>query len=399
MRQFSGSDIFSATLGNLKNFSFFKKISNWFMPFSADNQEIKAGLEQSIKPELAEKFLKIFQKASYFCNSDKFSFCLHIPEIASPMRNTAVNMIISEIEGAQEVISDEFEKTKNQDIVVRYIQDLYRFFNFNNNFSGYKNIFKLDIGLHKADIFKNLNNYNQLVRSSAELLMSQKMSFHAALTFEKAIKNGLNEPEVYEKAGFSFQKTKNFEKALKNYKKAEYFDRNKKWLYKKIGFTNLKMQNYKQALEYYKKAEIEDADDIATQTFIGRCYLELGKFEDALKNFFKADFFKPDNVKIMRSISFCSYKLEKYKQAEKYALKCTEKEPHKFDFFLLGNISWLNKNKTEAIQFYTTAMSEFKTFLEFKTEFWEFKNFLLEHNISEFDYDLMVDYLQMKFYK
>ncbi|MEA3451749.1 MAG: hypothetical protein U9Q83_07575, partial [Bacteroidota bacterium] len=303
-----------------------------------------------------------------------------------------------EIEGAQEVISDEFEKTKNQDIIVRYIQDLYRFFNFNNNFLGYKNIFKLDIGLHKCEIFKILNNYNQLVRSSAELLMSQNMSYHASLTFEKAIKNGLNEAEVYEKAGFSFQKTKNFEKALKNYKKAEYFDRNKKWLFKKIGFTNLKMQNYKQALEYYKKAEIEDADDIATQSFIGRCYLELGKFNEALKNFFKADFFKPDNVKIMRSISFCSYKVEKYEQAEKYALKCIEKEPHKFDFFLMGNINWIKNNKTEAIKFYTTAMSEFKTFAEFKTEFFEFKKFLIEHNISEFNYDLMLDYLQMKFY-
>lgn len=401
MRQFSGSDIFSATLGNLKNFSFFKKISNWFIPFTSDNPEVISVLKQNLDDELTDNFLEVFEKAFYFCNSDKFSFCLHIPDIAEPMRKTAIQMIISEIQSAQEIMGDNMaDKSKKigQDIIVRYIQDLYRFYNFNNNFTGFKNIFKLDTGIHKTNIFTHLSNFNNIIRNSAELLFSQKMFYYAAQTFEKAIENGVNEPEVYEKTAFSFQKTNNYSKALDYYKKAEFFDQNKKWLYKKIGFTYLKIKDFKNALDYYLKAEAEDSDDIATQSFIGRCYTELGNFNEALKYFFKADFFKPDNIKTMRSIEYCSYKTGKFDQAVKYAFKCVEIEPYKFDFFIIGNVLWIQNKKTEAIQYYITAMSEFDNFNEFKIEFSEFKKFLLEHNISEFDYNLMLDYLEMKFY-
>ncbi len=401
-RQFDGSDIFSATLGNLKNFSFFQKISNWFLPFKSDNIEIRQKLSNSLDEKTAEKFLQSFEKASYFCNSDKFSFCLHIPDISPQMRNTAVNMLINEIEAAEEMIKDEKitnDFKVNKDIITRYIQDLYRFYNFNSNFKGYPNIFKLDLSIHNSEILNYFDNKEHILRSTAELFFSKKFFVEAAQAFEKAVNFGLNEADVYEKLAFSYQKIKKFDKALNYYKKAELFDRNKKWLFKKIGFTSLKTSNFQQALDYYKKAETEDPEDIAIQTFIGKCFLAKEDYEQALKYYFKADFYKPNNVKTMRSIAFASLKLGKFEQATKYALKCIDKKGAKFDFFLLGNINWINNNKKEAILYYKTAMSEFDSFDKFRDDFLIDKKFLMDKNISETDISLMIDYLEMIFYK
>ncbi len=400
MRQFNGSDVFSATLGNLKNFDFFYKISNWFLPFSENNEEVKQRLYPVLGEELAEKFLQTFSKASYFCNSDKFSFCLHIPEIQEAMRETSVKLIIAEVEGAEQMLKEDAsndELRKIRDIIVRYIQDLYRFFNFNNIFKGFSNLFKYDIGVHKNNILGGYKKYNEIVRAGAELYLKQKMFYNAALAFEKAVEYGANEQEVYEKAGFCWQKLGVFDKSLEQYKKAELFGEKKKWLYKKIAFSYLKIKKYKEALEYYQKAELEDAEDTTIQSYIGKCFMYLGDYDKALKYFFKVDFFKPNKVKTMRSISYCLFMLKKYEQAEKYAQKCIDKEPNSFDFFLLGNLNWVKGEKSEAIDFYITAMSEYPNLEGFINEFNEHKVFLQENNISEIDIMLMTDFLTKKY--
>lgn len=402
MRQFDGSDIFSATLGNLKNFDFFRIASNWFTPFSADNPQIAMHLQDKLKDDTLKDFLSAFENASYFCNSDKFSFCLHIPDIAPPMRETAVKMLISEIGGAQEFLSEDGSAEKfdyYKSLITRYVQDLYRFYNFNNNFKGFKNIFKLDIGIHKSTIFENIPNYKNIVRSSAELAFSQKFFSEAIVLFEKSVELGENEADIYEKIGFSYQKLKNFESALENYKKSELFDKKKKWLFKKIGFANIKLNNYEEALEYYKKAELEDSEDLATLMFIGRCNIALGNYEEALKSYFKVDFFKPDEPKVMRSVALCSLMTEKYDQSEKYLLKTIEVEPTKFDFLNLGNLFWIKNDKKEAISYYITAINEYKKFDEFKKNFTENQHSLTKMAISDFDIKLMLDYLEMKYYE
>ncbi len=400
-RQFDGSDIFSATLGNLKNFSFFQKISNWFLPFSSENQEVVSRLSSVLSPEKTQKFLSSFEKASYFCNSDKYSFCLHIPDIAGPMRETAVNMLMMEIDSAEEMLADDNENNdfkQNKDIITRYIQDLYRFFNFNNNFKGFKNIFKLNLSIHNTEVLQYFENKEDILRSTAELLFSKKFFAEASQAFQTAVSIGINEPDVYEKLAFSLQKNKKFDTALEYYLKAELFEQNKKWLYQKIGFTSLKTGKYQQALDYYKRAEELDNENITIQTFIGRCYIELENFEEALKYYFKADFFKPNNLKTMRSIAYASFKLKKYEQAVKYANKCIEIKGEKFDFFLIGDIYWVQNDKKEAIEYYKTAMSEFDNFTDFKDEFLLSKDLFLENNISEIDINLMVDTLEMKYY-
>ena len=399
-QQFNGSDIFSATLGNLKNFSFFKKASNWFTPFSAENEEIITEIKGKVNDEVLDKFLTTFEKASYFCNSDKYSFCLHIPDIAPQMRDAAMNMLIAEIEGTQEMMSEDnsfstFDETKS--IIIRYVQDIYRFYNFNNNFIGFDNIFKQNIGLHRSDIFKNIENYSNIVRSCAEVSFSQKFFNDAILLFEKAIESGQNEADIYEKTAFSYQKTKNYTKALENYKKAELFDQNKKWLFKKIGFALTKLNNYSEAIQYYQKAENEDKDDLATLMFIGRCNLALEKYDEAKKNYFKVDFFDPDNPKVLRSIALCSMELGDYEQSEKYLLKTIELAPTSFDFINLGNLFWIKDDKKEAIQYYITASNENKKFSNFKKDFYDNSEILKEHKILDFDIKLMLDYLEMRF--
>ena len=401
MRQFSGSDVFSATLGGMKDFPFFTKISNWFMPFYAQNLEVKTAIEQSIDTDLANKFLSVFEKANYFCNSDKYSFCFHLPELPAPMRSGTLKLLIDEIEAATEMIKEDNLADDNNVLVISYIQDLYRFFNFNKFFTGLTNIFNLNIGIHRDNVLPVLSNYDDILRASAELYFSQKLYKEAAESFEKIINTGRSSADIFEKAAFSYQKQKNFAKALDLYKKAELFDENKKWLFKKIGFCNLKLMNYQEALKFYQEAAKIDPDDLSILAKIARCQTELGYFKDALNNYFKIDYYKPNNVKTMRSIAYCAYKLEKFEQAKNYANRCISAESHRFDFFILGNIAWVENDIKEAIAYYQTAMFDDNKmkFQDFLAEFREYWQFLKDHNIDDFQIQLMVDYLQKLYYQ
>ncbi len=396
MRQFDGSDIFSATLGNLKNFTFFQKISSWFLPFYKDNQDIINFIGNAVEEETLYKFLETFEKATYFCNSDKYSFCMHLPDIAAPMRKNALGMLIAEIEGASDLISEQktsplYDLQKNN--VTRYIQDLYRFYNFNKNFSGFQNIFKLDLTINKSEIFNTLENYLSILRSSAELSFSKKFYVESAEMFELITKINPDNVDIFEKAGFAYQKTEEYHKALDFYTKAEIFEHDKKWLNKKIAYCYLQLENIQKALEYYSKAEKEDTEDLSIQTFIGYCLLELNDYEKAIKHFFKIDFYKPDDAKTLRNIGICSLKLNKIEQAEKYLSKAVEKDPKPLDFIYLAIIHWIRNNFQDAILFFKTAINEYKTYKEFLKVFREQSYILIDNNISEFDIILLLNYL------
>lgn len=399
-RQFEGSDIFSATLGSLKQFSFFNQISNWFIPFSSENKELTDVLKIYLEPEIMEKFLNAFEKATYFCNSDKYSFSLYLQSVPPSLRNHTVDLLINEIDAAQEMIVSESQdnnlRTK-RDIIVQYIQDIYRFYNFNHSITGFENLFDKEITPLNTHLIEYFDNKLSIIEKSAELLFEIEHYKEAIVVYSKAIQLNINKSQIYEKIGFCYQKESDLLKAIDYYKKAELFDQNKSWLYSKLAFCYFKTIQYENAMEYYKKLQELKPENINAQFQVGRCLMELRRFDEALKIMFKIDYYKPNDLSTMRYIEYCSFYLGKFEQAKKYAQKCIDIEPEATDFFIMGNIYWIEKNKAEAINYYLSALAEYDTYIDFSTLFREHEKMLLDNGITKFDIRLMFDYLYTKF--
>ncbi|NJM15213.1 MAG: hypothetical protein HC896_07395 [Bacteroidales bacterium] len=82
--QIEGADVFMSAFAMLKQFSFFNKISNWFLPFYKENRVLSEALEGAKKSVDTQLFRNGLERSHVLCNSDKYSFCLnirHMPEV------------------------------------------------------------------------------------------------------------------------------------------------------------------------------------------------------------------------------------------------------------------------------------------------------------------------------
>lgn len=395
MQQFEGADIYSPTLGKMKNFSFFNDISNWLKPFSAEIPEVVNSFS-SLDPEVRDEFVSIIAQSNMFCDSDKYSFCFHFSELPSMLQENVAKIMIEQLSTADELGQANYNKQdKMRPLIVRYFQDLYRFFNFNSIKTGFENIFDSKFGIHNNEFFEESDAFVNILKNGAELYMKQKMYLPAALTFEKILKKTSN-IEILEKAGYCYQKIKLYNRALDFYTKAELIEGTKKWLVKKLAFCNMKLKKYDKAIEYYKVAEQLAQEDISIQVNFGACYIYTEQYDEALKCFFKADYYKPDNIRNLRSIAFCYFKTGKYDEAVKYAEKCIAKEGDKVDFFIVGSIKWINDDFKEAFEYYLTAMNFYKNILKFFEDFKEYFDFLRNNKINDIDISLMTELLIKK---
>lgn len=392
--QMEGSDVFMSAFGRLKHFPFFNRISNWFIPFYKENEDINqalaSGEEVNIYP-LIEKL----ESSYYMCNSDKYSFCFNLQYIPDEQKNTMMQMFNEEMEQMNEIGEDEeiltgFARTKS--IYTQYLQDLYRFFKLHPLKNEVDDLFE-----YKLDIY-NTHFYNQIVankkirRNIAEFYFERNHFEEAVEVFQNLDEEERNKAEILEKIAYSYQRLGDYQHALDYYLKADLFDTNKAWLTKKIALSYRYLNKPEKALEYYKIAENMEPDNLYIQAYIGHSLFQLHRYEEALKYYFKVEYLAPENAKIRRPIAWCSFMLEKFETAENYLHKLLEKESNYFDYVTLGHVYWSMGETEKAENSYKQAvLHENGDFEKFSEAFLEDRYHLESQGIDPLDINLMLD--------
>ena len=397
--QLDGADVFLSAFAMLKQFDFFNKISNWFLPFYKENGIIKDSLE-NIKENLdVDLFTEGLEKTSFMCNSDKYSFCLNVKHLPSPQKSMMTELFNMELKAMNEMKEDDELiniSASNKAIITQYFQDLYRFYKLHPWKNDFDDIFNLNIEIYLAEFFQILVEDNSIFRNIGEFFFEKNYYKEALGIFLNCQVQKENSHELYEKIAFSYQQTGEFQKALDYYHKAEYLGKNKEWLYNKIALCYRKIKNYNKAVEYYLEAEKIKPDDMQIQALLGHTYMELEDFETALKYYFKVEYHDPDNLRIQRPIAWCYFILGKLEKARKYLRKTISKEGNKNDYMNLGHIEWSLGNKKDAIESYRQSIGKSNHDYEWFTRvFDEDKKYLLKNGIHPFDTVLMLDYLKI----
>lgn len=398
--QMDGNDVFMATFAKLKNFPFFNRLSNWFLPFYKGNSTAEEALKDENAFENPSQFIEAIANSHYMCNSDKYSFCLNMQYLPDQQKQMMSQMLQAEFEQMKEVSDDEAmvdQSGKTRKIITQYIQDLYRFFKLHSMRGKLDDIFSYRMDYYNKDFYPLIVKQTQITRNIAEYYFAQKHFDKATEIFEKLIpeEDAENLQEIFEKLGYAYEKQEQFLPAIDYYKKAELFENNRLWNQKKIANCYRMLGQQQESINYYEQAEKLAPEDIYVKVHLGHTYLDMENYERAMEYYHKAERIAPGNYNIWRPISWCAFAIGKFEQAEHYLNRLMEHETTRYDYINAGHIAFCRGEREKAANLYLKSIearnNDMKEFLEaFKDD----KKHLLNHGITEDDIALLLDYVR-----
>jgi tetratricopeptide (TPR) repeat protein len=390
--QLEGADVYMSTFSLLKNFSFFSETANWFLPFDTGYSTINELFETDDKT-----LISAFVSNSLMCNSDKYSFCLSILKMPEAQQSMLKHSFKMESEQLDELSKDEAILTPDlvsKNLSKQYIQDLFRFFKLNPHHSDFSDMFSFSLKMHRSYLFVTLANYSDIQSKTAEYYFAKNHYAQALELFEDIQFKVTPSASLYQKTGYMYQQTSQFQKALDAYLKADIIQPDDLWTIRKIALCYRLSGNFEKSLEFYQQANSIQPDQIKILMQIGRCYIELGKFKEALNIYFKIDSLEEDNVKVWRAISWCSFVLGNIQQADYYLKKLLDNEPTAHDYLIAAHIALCRRKISESIVLYRESLNLQQNNRDlFLEAFNDDKSFLIKNGVDPDEIPLLLDSL------
>lgn len=334
--QLQGGDVFISTFSKLKSFPFFNTLSNWFLPYH-DNTSITKNAFGDKKHPLTS----LFSVMPILCDSDKYSMLLYLASAPESQRNMLFQQFDAQREQLQELQSEEAQSVikMRDNIVNRYIQDLYRFFKLFSRRREFMSIFDTDIKLTDVECLKPYISDTSTLSVIAEFYFKNGFYEDAIKYYRDMISNRDADPHVYQKIAFAQQSLGKLRDALKSYSRYELVDNADTWNTKQMAQCYRSMHNYDMAIEYYNKALELSPQSVNLCLNLGHCYLDKGEYDNALQQYYKADFMPKAKHRAWRPIAWCSLLTGKHEQAVNYYEKIiNEDTPSSQDYLNYGHV-------------------------------------------------------------
>lgn len=388
--QLEGADVYMSTFAMLKSFPFFSETANWLLPFDPDNTAVHALFSKEEKNILAA-----FVGTQVMCNSDLYSFCLSILQMPEPQRDMMKQSFKMESEQLDEMKKDEamlMPDIVSKNISKQYIQDLFRFFKLYPKRNDFTDMFDFSLKMHKTYLFNILSANSDLKAQIAEYYFSKKLYVEALDLYEEILEETEPTAALYQKIGYSYQKTSQLENALSAYNKADMIQPDDLWTIKKIALCYRLTGNFDKALEFYKHVDFLKPNQPATLMQIANCYLRNKKYKDALNIYYKLEAEDNDNIKILRAISWTLFASGNIEKADYYIQKILSDRPAAHDYLNAGHIAYCQHQKKTAVGYYKQSLEHMQNSWEiFMDAFNEDIPYLKTNGIDSSEIPLMLD--------
>ena len=353
--QKQGSDIYFGGFSQMKRFSFFSELSNWFVPFYIEHPGIADVAEKFQK----NAFLQSLINAGPFCHSDKYSFILAFNQVLNHIPKNLWEMMERGEAGVTEVLK---EDSRSAAYIRRiYLQDLYRFFRlypyrseFCNPFEDYRYLFLSKPVFSRTQVEASFNDL-------AAFLIKQKRQEEAGMVLENCgearcdfrhymMCGYLVQHRYYDfgddkDALFCYQKALELEpgneKALQGYARALFDD-----------------ARYEDALSAYDQLLSIKADSQHYLLNRAVCLTNLKRYADALKDLYRLNFESPEDVNVNRVLAWTLTCDEKYEQAEKIYSQLLTDQALPDDLLNYGYCLWLGGHVDEAADCFHRYLKE-----------------------------------------
>ena len=354
--QIEGADVYMSTFSQLKTFPFFGEMSNWFRPFDVTVPCIAEILPKNISSN--KSILGAICASQFFCNSDKYSFCLTFERVPKEQRDALMEQLTGAGPEAQAIeTTTEIPTEKRAEVESnQYIQDLYRFFKVSNYRGEFIDPFTLSLNLLQSEVLAQLIDSNEAMLRTFRYLVEKEYyseAFRAGIMFEKS---GEGDAQFFQEIGFCAQKECDYNTAVDYYTKADIIKPDTLWTLRHIAQCYRLQGESEKALSYYLMAEELAPENISLLMQTGECYATLKQYDEAFARFYKVEYLKPDSRRAMRAISWCSFITGKDEQARGYYKRLMEMPNPSFEDLLnAGHVEWVTHNNAIAIELYSKA--------------------------------------------
>ncbi len=392
-----GIDINLGTFSSLKGFSFFQSVAHWFAPFS----ELRPEIQNIFSGQAQYNPIKTLMEAGNFCDSDKYSLCMMLNQIAPSQREMITTQLGSQIDGNTEGLKEIANDNRTIGSTYRnYLQDLYRFFKLYPHKAQFNDPFKSDLLFTRYEVLNSMLKTPDYLRDMASFLIKRECYQDAITYIEEALKYEKADAEILQKVAFCYQHIGQPNKAIYYYQQADVLNPDNEWLLKQMNLCYSALGRCEQQLSCLKKLEKMNPDDARLISETGLCLMQMGQYEEAARRFYELEYKGERVIPSWRAIAWCCFKMGRLEQADKYYKKILQQDKVTWEDHLnAGHTAWCRGLISEAVIHYRNFIKLYGNKRKDNTQpllqpFDDDRDELLCHGIENLDISLMRDLLQ-----
>ena len=395
--QIEGADVYMSTFSQLKRYPFFEEMCNWFRPFDSEAPQLAGIMPRGVAAN--KTLLGAICSSRFFCNSDKYSFCLTFAQIPQEQREMMMQQLGEGREAAQDGPDTSGTAMKDKEAELasnQYIQDLYRFFKISRYKAGFSDPFAMPLNLLGSPQLSFMIKETEAVLHTFNYLIDKEYyaeAIEAGAKYEDS--NSVCDAQFCQKMGYAHQKLGNIKQSINYYTKADIINPDSLWTMRHIAQCYRLLGDYANALHYYTATMEIAPDNRALLLQIGECLAMLKRYEEAFEYFFKVEYLDPSSVRATRAIAWCSFLTRKTEQARRYYGRLTGGGKAAFeDYINAAHVEMTSGNIQGAVELYGSARSKCGSTDKLFEAIENDRQILIEHGADAFGLSLLRDLLQ-----
>lgn len=381
--QMEGADIFLSTFSHLKDYPFFREISNWLMPFDLNNSYLAKALED-VPQTFRQSFLKGIQTATVICESDKYSVLMSFAYIPQGTRENICEMYTRELEAITEINNGEMTYGTHNCIADQYIRDLYRLFYVHPRRKEFINPFeKLATFLSSSQLFKK--TFFDDEREAMADYIGHQSQYSMAKRIYLGIKNNTSKSFI-KKLIFCHMADNECQEALLLLDKLDSMGGDNIWILKMrircyhfMHITNYEIDNLNTLITL-------QPNDIQLKQQLANCYISSKQYGNALQLMYEVDYLSPTTESAMQ-VAHCMLYTGKGADAIRYTTR--DENIKNNNLVIAAFVSLCSHNTSKAIE----QLSKYNNINNIDTlaEYEKYQLSFEANNISIHDLKFVID--------
>lgn len=394
--QKEGSDIYFAGFSQMKRFSFFYDLSNWFVPFYEHHPAISKVWEN----KKGRSFLHSLIGTDSFCDSDKYSFLLSFEQVVNQLPPNILKMMEAGEAVPMPMGGLVAEEEKGSPAYIRrmYLQDFYRFYRLFSQRSEFENPFEnISHYLFFANELTKKTPLSKRMNEVVNFLIKRKFYLEA----ERVLLCYPEEQRDYQYCilrGHLCQMLieRDAEEEIKWYQGALNFRPGDKKALTGLARAYFYQEAYDKALDIYKQL-LEITPEVRSYMLNASiCMTNLRHCEDALKLLYKLNYLNETDMDVVLVLAWVLTIDGRFDEAKKYfAQLMGQKTPQTDSFLYYGYCLWFSfdiEGSVKSFKRYCELVdSKGKEFMLEKSFYVTENDVILKHHRGDGEVQLMLD--------
>ncbi|MBP5339761.1 MAG: tetratricopeptide repeat protein [Prevotella sp.] len=392
-----GTDVYFGGFSQMKRFSFYNQLSNWFVPFYPQHPSIS----QIWNNTTGKTFLHTITNLGAFCDSDKYSFILAFDQVLKKLPPKMLEMIENGEASAMPLGGEIPIEEQRQKAFIRrrYLQNVYRFFRLFSMRSEFRNPFEES---SQYVFFANqLFRHTQLADRMLEIasfLMKHKRFNEAKMVIDNYETESYSSDYYLMKGSLLMRLPMRVsDSAVECFQQALEQKPDSEQAISGLARANFRNQNYAEALKAYRRLIDMKPDHRSYLLNAAICLTNMNENQEALKLLYKLEYLYPDDVNAKSVLAWVQTIEGKYEQAEKnYLQLLSQEQPQLVDMLNIGYCKWLEGKIVDAINHFKQIIlrQQDGERFDFENEFMNVQyNLLKAHHISDTEIQMMIETL------